>query len=195
MAKENKKFIFGLVREGARAREYEDTLLWLSDAGEIIRTYNVSKPDVPLKAYAELKNFKVFLMDVGLLRALSGVAPRVILEGSKIFEEFKGALTEQFVCQELQLFKRLQTHYYWTSASKAEVDFLVSDGMEVYPLEAKAGFTMNAKSLKSYKERYSPKWCLRTSLLPYERNEEAGIINIPLYMLFALEEELRVETK
>ena len=196
LAKENKKFIFGLVREGARAREYEDTLLWLSDAAEIIRTYNVSKPDVPLKAYAELKNFKVFLMDVGLLRALSGVAPKVILEGSKIFEEFKGALTEQFVCQELQLFKRLQTNYYWTSASKAEVDFLVSDGMEVYPLEAKAGFTMNAKSLKSYKERYSStKWCLRTSLLPYERNEEAGIINIPLYMLFALEEELRVETK
>ena len=196
LAKENKKFIFGLVREGARAREYEDTLLWLSDAAEIIRTYNVSKPDVPLKAYAELKNFKVFLMDVGLLRALSGVAPKVILEGSKIFEEFKGALTEQFVCQELQLFKRLQTNYYWTSASKAEVDFLVSDGMEVYPLEAKAGFTMNAKSLKSYKERYSStKWCLRTSLLPYERNEEAGIINIPLYMLFALEEELRAETK
>ena len=196
LAKENKKFIFGLVREGARAREYEDTLLWLSDAAEIIRTYNVSKPDVPLKAYAKLKNFKVFLMDVGLLRSLSGVAPRVILEGSKIFEEFKGALTEQFVCQELQLFKRLQTHYYWTSASKAEVDFLVSDGMEVYPLEAKAGFTMNAKSLKSYKKRYSStKWCLRTSLLPYERNEEAGIINIPLYMLFALEEELRVETK
>ena len=183
------------MREGARAREYEDTLLWLSDAAEIIRTYNVSKPDVPLKAYAELKNFKVFLLDVGLLRALSGVAPKVILEGSKIFEEFKGALTEQFVCQELQLFKRLQTRYYWTSASKAEVDFLVSDGMEVYPLEAKAEFTMNAKSLKSYKERYSPKWCLRTSLLPYERNEEAGIINIPLYMLFALEEELRVETK
>jgi len=195
LAKENKKFIFGLVREGARAREYEDTLLWLSDAAEIIRTYNVSKPDVPLKAYAELKNFKVFLLDVGLLRALSGVAPKVILEGSKIFEEFKGALTEQFVCQELQLFKRLQTRYYWTSASKAEVDFLVSDGMEVYPLEAKAGFTMNAKSLKSYKGRYSTKWCLRTSLLPYERNEEAGIINIPLYMLFALEEELRVETK
>lgn len=191
LAKENKKFIFGLVREGARAREYEDTLLWLSDAGEILRTYNVSKPDVPLKAYAELKNFKVFLMDVGLLRSLSEVSPKVILEGSKIFEEFKGALTEQYVCQELQLFRRLQTNYYWTSSSKAEVDFLVSDGMEVYPLEAKAGVTMNAKSLKSYKEKYSPSWCLRTSLLPYERNEQAKMINIPLYMLFALAEELK----
>lgn len=193
LAKENKKFVFGLVREGARAREYEESLLWLSDAGEIIRTYNVSKPDVPLKAYAELKNFKVFLMDVGLLRSLSGVSPKVILEGSRIFEEFKGALTEQYVCQELQLFKRLQTHYYWTSSSRAEVDFLVSDGMEVYPLESKAGFTMNAKSLKSYKEKYDPKWCLRTSLLSYEKNQEAKILNVPLYMLFVLDKELLVD--
>lgn len=191
LAKENKKFIYGLVREGARAREYEDTLLWLSDAGEIIRTYNVSKPDVPLKAYAELKNFKVYLMDIGLLRAMSGISPRVILEGSRIFEEFKGAMTEQYVCQELQCFKRLQTNYYWTSASRAEVDFLLSDGMYVYPLECKVGVTMNAKSLKSYKERYAPTMCLRTSLLPYERNEEAHMLNIPLYMLFALPAELK----
>ncbi len=190
LAKENKKFVFGLVREGARAREYEDTLLWLSDAGEILRTYNVTKPDVPLKAYADLKSFKVFLMDVGLLRSLSEVSPKVILEGSRIFEEFKGAFTEQYVCQELQLFRHLQSRYYWTSTSKAEVDFLVSDGLEVYPLECKAGVTMNAKSLKSYKLKYNPVWCLRTSLLPYERNEEAGMLNIPLYMLFALPEEL-----
>lgn len=148
LAKGNKKFVFGLVREGARVREYEDALLWLSDAGEILRTYNVSKPDVPLKAYAELKNFKVFLMDVGLLRSLSDVSPKVILEGSRVFEEFKGALTEQYVCQELQQFRRLQTTYYWTSSSKAEVDFLISDGMEVFPLECKAGFTMNAKKFE-----------------------------------------------
>lgn len=100
LAKENKKFIYGLVREGARAREYEDALMWLTDAGEIIRTYNVSKPDVPLKAYADLKAFKVYLLDVGLLRCLSELSPKVILEGSRIFEEFKGALTEQYVCQE-----------------------------------------------------------------------------------------------
>lgn len=193
LAKENKKFVYGLVREGARAREYEDSLMWLSDAGEIIRTYNISKPDVPLKAYADLKSFKVFLLDVGLLRCLSGVSPKVILEGSKIFEEFKGALTEQYVCQELQLFKRLQTNFYWTSSSSAEVDFLISDGMEVYPLECKAGVTMNAKSLKVYRQKYMPKWSLRTSLLPYNKNEEEGIVDIPLYMLFALSAELRVE--
>lgn len=190
LAKENKKFVYGLVRTGARAREYEDALMWLSDAGEIIRTYNVSKPDVPLKAYADLKAFKVFLLDVGLLRCLSGVSPKVILEGGRIFEEFKGALTEQYVCQELQLYRRLQGNFYWTSSSIAEIDFLVTDGMEVYPLECKAGFTMNAKSLKSYKEKYSPVWSYRTSLLPYERNEEAKTTNVPLYLLFVLAEEI-----
>lgn len=190
LAKENKKFVYGLVREGARAREYEDSLMWLSDAGEIIRTYNISKPDIPLKAYADLKSFKVFLLDVGLLRCMSGVSPKVILEGSRIFEEFKGALTEQYVCQELQLFKRLQTNYYWTSSSAAEVDFLISDGMEVFPLECKTGLTMNAKSLKVYRQKYMPRLSLRTSLLPYSKNMEEGIVNIPLYMLFALHEEL-----
>lgn len=190
LAKENKKFIYGLVREGARAREYEDALMWLTDAGEIIRTYNVNKPDVPLKAYADLKAFKVYLLDVGLLRCLSELSPKVILEGSRIFEEFKEALTEQYVCQELQLFKHLRGNYYWTSSSSAEIDFLVTDGMEVYPLECKAGITMNAKSLKSYKERYSPTWSLRTSLLPYERNEESRTTNIPLYLLFALAKEI-----
>ena len=192
LAKENKKFVYGLVRTGARAREYEDALMWLSDAGEIIRTYNVSKPDVPLKAYADLKAFKVFLLDVGLLRCLGGVSPKVILEGSRIFEEFKGALTEQYVCQELQLFRRLQGNYYWTSSSVAEIDFLVSDGMGIYPLECKAGYTMNAKSLKSYKEKYSPSWSFRTSLLPYEKNSKAHTTNLPLYMFFALVNELQM---
>lgn len=190
LAKENKKFIYGLVRDGARAREYEDSLMWLSDAGEIIRTYNITKPDVPLKAYADLKSFKVFLLDVGLLRCLSGVSPKVILEGSRIFEEFKGALTEQYVCQELQLFRRLHSNYYWTSSSEAEVDFLISDGMEIFPMECKAGLTMNAKSLKVYRQKYMPRLSLRTSMLPYSRNDEDGIVNIPLYMLFALETEL-----
>ena len=192
LAKENKKFVYGLVRTGARAREYEDALMWLSDAGEIIRTYNVSKPDVPLKAYADLKAFKVFLLDVGLLRCLGGVSPKVILEGSRIFEEFKGALTEQYVCQELQLFRHLQGNYYWTSSSVAEIDFLVSDGMGIYPLECKAGYTMNAKSLKSYKEKYFPSWSFRTSLLPYEKNSEAHTTNLPLYMFFALVNELQM---
>lgn len=190
LAKENKKFVYGLVREGARAREYEDALLWLSDAGEIIRTYNVTKPDVPLKAYSNLKAFKVFLLDVGLLRCMSGLSPKAILEGSRIFEEFKGALTEQYVCQELQLFKHLQANYYWTSSSIAEIDFLVSDGLNVYPLECKAGLTMNAKSLKSYIDKYAPSLSIRTSLLPYERQDGAKMLNLPLYLLFTLNKEI-----
>ncbi len=191
LAKENKKFIYGLVREGARAREYEDAIMWLSDAGEIIRTHNVSKPDIPISAYADLKAFKVFLLDVGLLRAMSKISPKVILDGSKIFEEFKGALTEQYVCQELQNFSEvLETNYYWSSSATSEVDFVISDGLDVYPLEAKARINMNAKSLKLYRDKYSPKWALRTSLLPYEKNESARTINLPLYMLFALQAEL-----
>lgn len=191
LAKENKKFVYGLVREGARAREYEDAIMWLCDAGEIIRTHNVTKPDVPISAYSDLKSFKVFLLDVGLLRSMSGVSPKVILEGSRIFEEFKGALTEQYVCQELQQFSEtLQTNYYWTSSATSKVDFIISDGLDVFPLEVKAGLSMNAKSLRLYKEKYSPKWAIRTSLLPYERNEASSSINIPLYMLFILNEEI-----
>ncbi|MGN0282662.1 MAG: ATP-binding protein [Prevotella sp.] len=191
LAKENKKFVYGLVREGARAREYEDALMWLSDAGEIIRTYNVTKPDVPLKAYADLKSFKVFLLDVGLLRCLSGLSPKVVLDGSRIFEEFKGALTEQYVCQQLQTIPRLQSNYYWTSSSRAEIDFLLSDGLRVIPLKCKSGENVNAKSLKSYRDRYTPPLSLRTSLLPYERKEES-LINLPLYLLFVIGEELGV---
>ena len=191
LAKENKKFVYGLVREGARAREYEDAIMWLSDAGEIIRTHNITKPDIPISAYADLKAFKVFLLDVGLLRAMSKISPRIILEGSKIFEEFKGALTEQFVCQELQNFSdSLETNYYWSSSATSEVDFIISDGLDVYPLEAKAGINMNAKSLKLYRDKYKPQWALRTSLLPYEKNESAKTISLPLYMLFALQAEL-----
>lgn len=191
LARENKKFLYGLVREGARAREYEEAIMWLSDAGEIIRTFNVKKPGIPLKAYVDLKAFKIFLLDVGLLRRMSGLSPRVIIEGSRIFEEFKGALTEQYVCQELQCLNPLQVNYYWTSNSKAEIDFLLSDGVGVYPLECKSGTSMNAKSLKSYKQRYSPQLALRTSLLPYEWNEEARTVNVPLYMLFVLGEEIK----
>lgn len=188
LAKENKKFVYGLVREGARAREYEDTLMWLSDTGLIRRVYRLSKPDLPLKAYEDLQSFKVYLLDIGLLRLLGGLSPKVIIEGCRIFEEFKGALTEQFVLQELSLFPRLNTSHYWTSEATAEVDFVFSEGLDVYPLEVKSGVNVHAKSLKIYAERYNPKYLFRTSLLPYEKN--GRLINVPLYMLFALDKVL-----
>ena len=189
LAKENKKFIFGLVREGARAREYEETLMWLEDMGLIQRNRCITKPALPLSAYEDLKAFKIFLMDVGVLRHLSGLSPTVVLEGSRVFEEFKGALTEQFVLQELMLLRSLNANHYWTSSGKAEVDFIFSDGLHVFPLEAKADVNVKAKSLNVYDNLYHPKRLFITSLRPYSCKEHLTFI--PLYMLFALENILK----
>lgn len=183
LARENKKFVYGIVKEGARAREYEDALLWMSDAGVIRRTYCVTKPDVPLKAYANLSAFKVFLLDVGLLRALARIAPATILYGNRIFEEFKGALTEQFALQELTNLPGIESSYYWTAA-KAEVDFLVTDGTSVFPLEVKAGINTHAKSLASYIKSYNPPKAFRASLSQPRSNK--GLIDFPLFAFKAL---------
>jgi predicted AAA+ superfamily ATPase len=193
LAKENKKFIYGMVREGARAREYEDTLMWLNDTGLIRRIYLVRKPALPLRAYDDLSAFKVFLFDVGLLRVMSGLSPQAFLEGSRLFEEFKGALTEQYVLQELSLLPEIDANHYWASGANAEVDFILSQGVNVYPLEAKAGNNVHAKSLKVYDNTYHPTRLLRTSLLPYEQGER--LTNIPLYLLFALPEMISPQTQ
>ncbi len=185
LAKENKKFIYGLVREGARAREYEDAIMWLNDTGLIRRVHRVTKPALPLNAYTDLQAFKVYLLDIGLLRAMSGLSVQVIIEGNRLFEEFKGSLTEQYALQEMSLFSRITPLCYWTSSSKAEVDFVFSDGINVYPLEVKAGVNVQAKSLKIYAENYSPKQIYRASLLPYTEN--GNIINLPLYGLFCFQ--------
>lgn len=182
LAKENKKFIYGLVREGARAREYEDALMWLNDTGLIRRVYRVTKPALPLNAYTDLQAFKIYLLDVGLLRAMSGLSVQVIIEGKRLFEEFKGSLTEQYALQEMSLTPGIGPLCYWTSSSKAEVDFVFSDGVCVYPLEVKAGTNVQAKSLKVYAESYNPKRIYRTSLLPYAEN--GNLVNLPLYALF-----------
>ncbi|MBR1935077.1 MAG: ATP-binding protein [Muribaculaceae bacterium] len=183
LARENKKFVYGLVREGARAREFEDALLWMSDAGVIRRSYCVTKPDIPLIAYANLSHFKVFLLDVGLLRAMSRISVETILQGNRIFEEFKGALTEQFALQELAQLPGLEGSYYWTG-TKAEVDFLITDGRAVYPLEVKAGINRHAKSLGVYINSYSPAKAFRASLsLPHENK---GLIDLPLFAMSAL---------
>lgn len=184
LAKENKKFVFGLVREGARAREYEDALMWLFDTGIIKRVYKVTKPDIPLKAYEDLHTFKIYLHDVGLLRLHSGVDAKVILEGSRIFEEFKGALTEQFVLQELSVYPELYANHYWTSGATAEIDFIIQHNLQIYPVEAKAGLNVKAKSLKVFMNMYQSHHAIRTSLRPFRI--DGNIINIPLYQLFAI---------
>lgn len=185
-AKENRKFIYGVVRQGGRARDYEDALLWLKDTGLIRYVYNVSKPGEPLKSYVDFSAFKLYVLDVGLLRSMSGLKPSVILEADSVFEEFKGALTEQYVLQQLSTLPQIDACYYWTSGATAEVDFLLSLSSGIYPLEVKSGKNVQAKSLKVYSEKYRPRLLLRTSLLPYSLNNR--LLNIPLYSLFGIEQ-------
>ena len=184
LAKENKKFIYGLVREGARARDYEEAMLWLLDSGLLRKVGRITKAATPLKAYEDLKAFKLYHLDVGLLRVMSELSPSAILDGIKIFEEFKGALTEQYVLTELAGIEAIRNIYYWTSEATAEVDFVFADDTNIYPVEVKAGENLQARSLKVYRDRYSPKLAIRTSLANLRLDN--GLLNIPLFALFNL---------
>jgi len=180
LAKENKKFIYGLIKKGARAKEYEAALTWLSDCGLIYKINRVNKPGFPLKAYEDIGAFKLYVSDVGLLSALSELDVKTLLEGNKIFEEFKGSLTEQYALQQL---KTLDLPvYYWTSdAGRAELDFILQIDRQIIPIEAKASINLQAKSLKTYLEKFKPEVSIRTSTADY--NEFEGLYDIPLYLL------------
>ena len=163
----------------SRARDLRDAFEWLEAAGVAHRIWNVSKPDLPLEAYRN-HVFKLFGVDVGLLAAQSGLAARTILDGSRIFAEFKGALTEQFVQQELRAAADAEPFYWTTADSRTEVDFLVELSGLVVPVEAKAALNLRAKSLKSYRERFAPPLSVRTSLAGLRR-EPGGLLDLPLY--------------
>ena len=180
LAKENRKFIYGCVREGARAKDFELAIQWLEDAGLIIKNYRVSKPDIPLIAYMEINNFKMFMLDVGLLGAKCSITAKVLLDGCKIFEEFKGALTEQFVAQQLKSSDR-ELYYYSTSNSSGEIDFVIQQEMKCIPIEVKAEENRHAKSLKAFCDKYKPEMAIRSSMSDYR--EQEWMINVPLYML------------
>lgn len=188
LSKENKKFIYGLVREGARAREYEEAMLWLLDSGLIRKVGRITKAAMPLKAYEDLKAFKLYHLDVGLLRVMSELSPDAILGGAKVFEEFKGSLTEQFVLSELLSKRFIRNIYYWTSDATAEVDFVFADNKNIYPVEVKASENLMARSLKVYREKYKPEIAIRTSLSNLRLDE--GLLNVPLYALFNLDRYL-----
>lgn len=173
------------MKEGARAREYEDALLWLLDSGLIRRVNRITKGALPLKAYEDLKSFKLYHLDVGLLRVMSELSPQVITQSGRVFEEFKGALTEQYVLQELSSIPGIRNTYYWTSEATAEVDFVFSDGQRVIPMEVKAGENLQARSLKVYREKYVTPLAIRTSLSNLRFDE--GLLNVPLYVLWNLE--------
>ncbi|MCQ2188477.1 MAG: ATP-binding protein [Paludibacteraceae bacterium] len=179
LAKENKKFIYGLLREGARAKDYELAINWICDAGLLLKTNRVTKPELPLSHYAEPDIFKLYMLDVGLLSTLSNIRPEIILEGNRIFTEYKGALTEQFVHQQMTQ-KKYEGLYYWTNdRSTAEVDFVIQNRNMIIPIEVKAEKNVHAKSFKLFCEKYNPTSAIRTSMLPYK--EESWMTNIPLY--------------
>lgn len=187
LAKENKKFIYGLVREGARAKDYEAAILWLSDCGLVHKVSRVHTAGIPLRAYEDLKAFKLFVLDVGLLGCMAGLRPRTLLDGNDLFVEFKGALTEQYVCQQLKTIEDLDVFYYTNDSRSCEIDFVVDTGERIVPVEVKAEANLRAKRLKAYRERFSPEASVRTSLADYKK--EDWLINLPLYAIDQIKAE------
>lgn len=181
LTKENRKFMYGVIRTGARAKDYELALSWLEDSGLVYRVMRVSKPGIPLKAYEDPGAFKLFVTDVGLLGAMGDIDSKTLTDGNRIFEEFKGALTEQYVLQQLKTLKGLVVCYWSAERSRAEVDFLVQYSGKVVPVEVKAEENLKAKSLKSFCEKYSPETAVRTSMSFFR--EEVWMTNLPLYAI------------
>ncbi len=179
LSKENKKFIYGVMREGARAKDFELAIMWLYNSGLVLKSHRVSVPRMPLCAYQDMQVFKLFMVDVGLLSAFVGLDARTLIEGDTIFTEFKGALTEQFVMQELAT---LQLDYigYWTNErSTSEVDFVIQSRGEVVPIEVKAGENLRARSFSLFCQNYTPRMAMKASTLPY--HADTVIRNVPLY--------------
>lgn len=179
LSKENRKFLYSLARPGARAREYEDALLWLEHAGLTYRIFCCEKPGLPLTAYDDLTAFKIYVSDIGLLRAMSGLAPEIIWEESPLYVEFKGALAENAILQSLVRQYEVKPRY-WASAGKAEVDFLLQNTTRLIPIEVKSGTRLGGKSLSIYSERYSPDISMRYSLNNLQM--DGTLLNIPSFL-------------
>ena len=189
LSKENKKFIYGLVREGGRAKDYEAAIMWLSDCGLVHKVSRVNSPNLPLKAYEDLKAFKLFIVDVGLLSCMVGLQGRTLLDGNDLFTEFKGALTEQYVMQQLVTTEALNIYYYTNDRGSCEIDFVIDNGEQVVPVEVKAEENLRAKSLRAFKEKFEPAISIRTSMADYRREE--WLLNLPLYAVEELKKQLK----
>lgn len=185
LSKENRKFVYGILRQGARAKEYELALAWLRDCGLVYQVHNVTKPAIPLKAYEDLGAFKLYMVDVGLLAALADLDIRTLLDGNHVFQEFKGALTEQYVLQQMVSQHDAGLYYWSLDNSRAEIDFLLQRSGEIIPLEVKAEENLKSKSLRVYCDKYQPKTALRTSMADYRL--ESWMRNIPLYAISVLQ--------
>lgn len=179
LAKENKKFFFGHIKKGARLKDFEMAIEWLADCGLITKVYKVNNPSVPLKAYIDFTAFKLFMLDVGLLGALSELDATSILDGNIVFKEFKGALTEQYVLQQLVSDTDYTPYYFGTDSNTFEMDFTVQKDRQIVPIEVKAETNQQAKSLKVYCQKYKPEYAVRLSMNNYR--EEEWLVNLPLY--------------
>jgi len=188
LAKENRKFIYGLIKEGARAKDFELAINWLMDSGLVHKINRINKPAIPLKAYADLSAFKLFIVDVGLLNAMGNIELKTLLEGNAIFTEFKGAVTEQFVLQQLVCNNMFDIYYWSADKSTAELDFVVQYKNTVVPIEVKAEENLQAKSLKVFHQKYNTPLTVRTSMSDYRK--ESWLTNIPLYLMNCLYNEI-----
>lgn len=187
LAKENKKFIYNVIKTGARAKEYELALLWLKDAGLVYQVNRIKKPDLPLIAYQDLDAFKLFIVDVGLLSALTNLDVKTILEKTQIFEEFKGAIAEQYVYQQLKSVDDISIFYWSNDSRRSEIDFVIQHGECVVPVEVRAEKNLKAKSLNNFIQEYKSKKSVRTSLADYKLNDN-NLYDIPLYAISNIEE-------
>lgn len=179
LAKENKKFIYGVVKEGARAKDFELAIEWLIDAGLIYKVSRVKKAGIPLSAYEDFSAFKLFLLDIGLMGAMSGLPPQALLEGNVLFSDYKGAITEQYVLQQLKSVKGLSIYYWSSDTSRGELDFLLQKDVSVIPVEVKAEENLQSKSLRFFVEKNAGLHGVRFSMSDYR--EQEWMINYPLY--------------
>ena len=180
LAKNNKKFLYQVAKEGARAREYEGAVNWLNDANLIYKIYNITKPSMPLIAYNDLSSFKIYLNDIGLLKSMTNLSSRVIIEGNRIFEEFKGALTENYVLQMLISSGIIKPNYFIFD-NKYEIDYLIQYENEIIPIEVKSSENISSVSFKNYNEKFKPKIRVRFSMKNLQKDD--NLINIPLFMV------------
>ena len=179
LAKENRKFIYGAVKSGGRAKEFEVAIMWLEDAGLIHKISRVSNASLPLDGFVDIGAFKLFMVDIGLLGAKSGLDAKTIIEGNTIFGQYKGALTEQYVLQQLKCSTGIETYYWSAEQGIAEIDFLIQTGGKVIPIEVKAEENLKAKSLKSFRDKFHPELSIRTSMSDFRKEET--LTNLPLY--------------
>jgi uncharacterized protein len=179
LAKENKKFIFGQIKKGARANDFDVAITWLLSAGLLHKCTRINKVAVPISNYAQLDVFKLFLVDLGLLGSMAKLTPDIILNQNTIMQEFKGAFTEQYVLQQLFLQKDLQVHYWASEAGKAELDFVVQNKGKITAIEVKAEENLKAKSLKEFVQKYAPHKAIRYSMSKHR--QESWMENVPLY--------------